>query len=94
MEKLQTKEDGKILEDVQALLENIIKSIVHFPAEVKIEKKVDDIGILYHIWVNARDMGIVIGKGGITASAIKLIIKVAGYKIKSQIAVKIEELEK
>ncbi len=82
------------MEDPQNLLESIIKAIVCYPEEVKIIKKVDKIGILYHIWVNPTDMGIVIGKRGDTASAIKLIVKIAGYKTNSHIAIKIEEPSK
>jgi len=79
------------MEDTQKLLEDIIKAIVQNPAEVKIEKVVDERGILFRIWVNQRDMGLVIGKAGVTANAIKHIIKIAGYKTKSAISIKIEE---
>jgi len=79
------------MEDIQKLLGDIIKAIVQNTAEIKIEKVVDERGVLFRIWVNQRDMGLVIGKAGSTASAIKLIIKIAGYKLKSAVSIKIEE---
>jgi len=82
------------MEDTQKLLEDIIKSIVQNSDEVKIEKVVDERGVLFRIWVNQKDMGLVIGKAGVTAGAIKHIIKLAGYKTKSAVSIKIEEPNK
>lgn len=75
------------------LLESILKAFVSQPEEVKVTRTVDEMGILLRVWVNKEDMGLVIGKEGVTASAIKLIIKMVAYKTKSHIAVKIEEPE-
>jgi len=82
------------MEDTQKLLEDIIKSIVQNSDEVKIEKVVDERGVLFRIWVNQKDMGLVIGKAGVTAGAIKHIVKLAGYKTKSAVSIKIEEPNK
>ena len=82
------------MEDTQKLLEDIIKSIVQNSDEVKIEKVVDERGVLFRIWVNQRDMGLLIGKAGVTVSAIKHIIKLSGYKKKSAVSIKIEEPNK
>ena len=79
------------MEEVQKLLKDIIKAIVNYPDEIKIEKTVDEMGVLFRIWVNQKDMGLIIGKAGATANAIKLILKMVGYKNKSHIAIKIEE---
>ena len=85
---------NKTMEDTQKLLEDIIKSIVQNSDEVKIEKVVDERGVLFRIWVNQKDMGLVIGKAGVTAGAIKHIVKLAGYKTKSAVSIKIEEPNK
>lgn len=84
-------EDTQQSEDTQELLETILKAIVSSPDQIKIKKEVDEMGVLYRIWVAKEDMGLVIGKVGATANALKLIIKIAGYKIKSRVAIKIEE---
>lgn len=73
------------------LLESILKAFVSQPGEVKVTRTDDEMGVLLRVWVNKEDMGLVIGKGGVTASAIKLILKMVGYQTKSHIAVKIEE---
>lgn len=79
------------MDETQKLLEDIIRSIVNYPNEVKIEKVVDERGVMFRLWVNQGDMGLIIGKKGITAGAIKHIVKLAGYKTKSAISIKIEE---
>ena len=79
------------MDETQKLLEDIIKAIVSNPDEVKIEKVVDEMGVLFRIRVNQRDMGLIIGKAGVTATAIKHIIHLTGYKTKSNISIKIEE---
>ena len=79
------------MEDTQKLLEDIIKAIVQNPEEVEIKKQVDEMGVLFRVWVNQKDMGLVIGKVGVTANAIKHIIKIIGYKEKSHISIKFEE---
>lgn len=79
------------MEDAQKLLEDIIRAIVNSPDKLKIERRVDEMGVLFRVWVDQKDMGLIIGKGGTTANAIKLIIKMAGYKNKSHIAIKFEE---
>ena len=80
-----------MIDEPKELLESILKAIVSHPEEVKVTRAVDEMGVLLQVWVNKEDMGLVIGKGGATASAIKLIIKMVGYKTKSHVAVKIEE---
>ena len=71
------------------LLEVILKTIVSKPEEIKIKKKVDENGVLQRVWADKGDMGRIIGKGGSTANAIMLIVKVVGYK--EHVSIKIEE---
>jgi len=77
--------------EVESLLKHILESIVNNSEAIEIKKEVDELGILLRVWVAKEDMGLVIGRAGTTASAIKLIIKMAGYRVKSHVAVKIEE---
>lgn len=80
------------MEDVKNLLGSMLESIVKFPESIRVEQKDDEMGVLISVWVDKRDMGIVIGKGGTTASALKLITKLAGYKSNvRQLSIKIEE---
>lgn len=74
----------------QEFLETIIKEIVEKPDEVKIERKVDDLGVLYTITVAEEDIAKIIGKQGNIAQAIRLLLKVVGYKYSVRAAMKIE----
>ena len=79
------------MEKDQELLETIIKAIVKTPADVKIERQVDQRGVFLKLWVDKADMGLVIGKGGKNASAIKLLLKLMGYNHNVMVSLKIEE---
>lgn len=70
-----TKENGSI--DISAL-EDILNNLVTYPDDVAIERKVDEMGVLLSVKVNSKDMGIVIGRNGIMASSIKVIMKAVG----------------
>lgn len=79
------------MEQDQQFLENLIKAIVEYPDDVKVKREVDEMGVLLRVWVRKTDMGLIIGRQGVNANAIKLIVKMVGYRSKSHIAIKIEE---
>lgn len=60
---------------MKELLEFLIQSLVQHPDEVAItESKMDDGVYKYTVHVNNEDMGRIIGRGGKTARAIRLLI--------------------
>jgi uncharacterized protein len=63
--------------DVQVLHEILI-NLVTSPDEVKIDRKVDEQGVLLSVTVNVKDMGIVIGRNGSMAMSIKTIMRAVG----------------
>jgi predicted RNA-binding protein YlqC (UPF0109 family) len=71
----------------------IIKSLVDHPEDVKIERKVDEMGVLLSLKVNPEDMGQVIGKNGSTARAIRSLVRIVGLKNHARVNLKIEEPE-
>lgn len=77
-------------EDV-AVLESIVKFIVDSPAEVKVERTTDEMGVLLTLSVPKADMGKIIGREGNTAKAIRTIVRVVGMKNNSRVNVKILE---
>ena len=77
----------------QEFLEVIIKAIVDNPNDVKIERKVDEMGVLLSLKVNPQDMGQVIGRMGQTAKAIRTLLRVVGAKHKARVNLKIYEPE-
>lgn len=77
----------------QAFLEDIIASIVDHPEAVKVERKVDDMGVLMTLRVHPEDMGKVIGRSGKTAQAIRILLRVVGMKHHAHVSLTIEEPE-
>lgn len=77
--------------NTEILLENIVKSIVYYPDDVKVERTVDDMGILLTLTVNPSEVGLIIGRTGIVAKAIRQILREAGKKAKETIHLRIQE---
>ncbi len=74
-------------------LEYIVKELVDHPEDVKIERKVDEMGVLLSLKVNPKDMGQVIGRKGSTARAIRSLVRIIGLKNHARVNLKIEEPE-
>lgn len=77
----------------QKFLEFLVKSIVDNPEEVKVERKVDEMGVLLTLRVHPTDMAQVIGKKGMTAQAIRSLLKIVGVKNNARVNLKIVEPE-
>lgn len=77
----------------QKFLEFLIKSIVDHPDDVKVERKVDEMGVLLMLTVHPTDMAQVIGKKGMTAQAIRSLLKIVGVKNNARVNLKIVEPE-
>ncbi|MDO8474454.1 MAG: KH domain-containing protein [bacterium] len=77
----------------QDLLEYIVKGIVDHPDDVKLDRKVDEMGVLLTLKVNPEDMGLLIGREGSTARSIRTLIRIAGLKAHARVNLKIEEPE-
>jgi len=81
------------VEQDEKFLEFLIKSIVDNPDDVKVERRVDEMGVLLSLKVNSKDMGNVIGKQGQTAKAIRSLLRIVGIKNNARVNLKIEEPE-
>ena len=81
------------MERDQQFLEFVIKSLVDNPDDVKINRTVDEMGVLLSLSVNRDDMGKVIGRSGATAKAIRTVLRVVGMKNDARVNLKIEEPE-
>lgn len=64
----------------QQFIEYIVKSLVGHPEEVKIERRIDEKGVLLELIVNPEDLGRVIGKRGATAQSIRTLLRALGTK--------------
>ena len=57
-------------------LEYIVKAIVSKPEGVKVERTVDEMGVLLTLSIDPEDMGYIIGKQGQTAKAVRTLLKI------------------
>ena len=72
-------------------LEYVVKALVDNPNDVKIERTVDEMGVLITLTVNPADMGKIIGRMGNTAKAIRTLLRIIGMKNNARVNLKINE---
>ena len=75
----------------QEFIEYVVKSIVDDVDAVKIERKVDEMGVLITLEVSPLDMPKIIGKMGNNAKAIRTLLRVVGMKNNARVNLKINE---
>ena len=80
-------------ENDKEFLEFIVKTLVDHPDDVKIDRKVDEMGVLLSLKINPEDMGQIIGKAGSTAKSIRNLVRIVGLKNHARVNLKIEEPE-
>lgn len=64
----------------QQFVEYIIKSLVGNPEAVKVDRKIDEKGVLLELTVDPEDLGRVIGKRGATAQSLRTLLRALGTK--------------
>jgi len=79
------------MQKAKETLQLVIESMVSNPGAVKIESRVDEMGVLLLLKVDKEDMGKVIGKTGETAKALRTIMRVIGMNESARVNLKIEE---
>lgn len=77
----------------QEFLEYLVKSLVDHPDDVKVDRRIDEQGVLLTLHVHQLDMGQVVGRQGATAKAIRSLLKIVGMKHNAYVNLKIEEPE-
>lgn len=75
----------------QAFLEQLVKGIVNYPDDVKVSRVLDERGVLLTLAVNPKDMGLIIGRQGATAKAVRTLLRIVGIKNDARVNLKIEE---
>lgn len=84
--------DDRPSHDVE-FVEYVVKSIVDHPDDVKVERKIDEMGVLITLVVHPEDMGQVIGRQGATAKSIRTLLRVIGARNNARVNLKIQEPE-
>jgi uncharacterized protein len=79
------------MQEDKEFLEFVVKGLVDHPEAVKVDRTVDEMGVLLTLDVHAEDMGKIIGRSGNTAKAIRTLLRVVGMKNNSRVNLKINE---
>lgn len=77
----------------QEFVEYVVKALVDNADKVRVERRVDEMGVLITLDVDASDMGKIIGRDGATAKALRTLLRVVGMKNNARVNLKINEPE-
>lgn len=78
----------------QQFIEYIVKSLVGNPDAVKVERSVDEKGVLLELTVDPEDIGRVIGKRGSTAQSLRALLRALGTKNDARYNLKIVDVDR
>ena len=74
----------------------ILKEIVNYPDDLRIEEEVDPEDptfVLFKIWANDEDKGIIIGRRGRTISAIRDVVSIKAVRENKKVRLEIVDEE-
>lgn len=77
----------------QQFIEYVVKNLVDHPDDVKINRTVDDRGVLLELTVNPDDLGRVIGRKGSTAQSLRNLLRALGMKNDARYNLKIVDTD-
>jgi len=78
----------------EQFIEYIVKQLVEKPDAVKIDRKIDEKGVLLELTVDAEDIGRVIGKRGSTAQSLRNLLRALGSKNNARYNLKIVDIDR
>jgi uncharacterized protein len=73
----------------QQFVEFVVKSLVSNPDAVKVDRRIDEKGVLLELTVDPEDLGRVIGKRGATAQSLRTLLRALGTKNEARYNLKI-----
>ena len=74
-------------------VEYLIKQIVNKPDSVEVTRRTDEMGVLLEVKVDPEDMGLLIGRAGSTAKAIRTLARIVGMRNNARVNLRIIERE-
>lgn len=77
----------------QQFVEFVVKALVSNPDEVKVERTIDEKGVLLELTVAPEDLGRVIGKRGGTAQSLRTLLRALGTKNEARYNLKIVDTD-
>ena len=77
----------------QEVIEALIVVLLDKPEAMKLERIVDELGVMYRLWIDKMDMPRLIGSNGENIKAIRRVVRMIGYRFKVAADLKLEEPE-
>ena len=77
----------------QQFVEYIVKNLVENPEGVKVERTIDEKGVLLTLTVNKEDLGRIIGRRGATAQSLRALLRALALKNNAHYNLKISDSE-
>jgi len=74
-----------------SFLQYVMENLVDEKDALHIEWKLDDLGVLLMVSVSTGDMGKLIGKGGQTVKALRVLLRIIGGNVNQRINLKVLE---
>jgi len=78
----------------QQFIEYIVKQLVSKPDAVKIDRTIDERGVLLSLVVDPEDIGRIIGKRGSTAQSLRNLLRALGTKNDARYNLKIVDVDR
>ena len=75
----------------QQFVEYIVKNLAEKPEEVRVERTIDEKGVLLTLTVSEEDLGRIIGRRGATAQSLRALLRALGVKNDARYNLKIVE---
>lgn len=72
----------------------IVKQLVEYPSDVRVERQTDDNGVLISLTVNVVDLGRVIGKNGTIAQSLRTLLRAIGMRSNQRYSLRIIDIRK
>lgn len=72
----------------------VVKHLVEHPEDVRIDKSIDEKGVLLELTVHQDDLGRVIGKRGANAQSIRTLLRALGTRNNARYNLKIVDPQK
>ena len=77
----------------QQFVEYIVKNLVESPEDVKVDRIMDEKGVLLTLSVNKEDLGRIIGRRGATAQSLRPLLRALALKNNAHYNLKINDSE-
>lgn len=78
---------------VSEYLTTLVTPILNHPDCLEVTQTQDDMGVLLSMKVHKEDMGLLVGKNGETAKAVRHLVRIVGIIGKQRVSIRINEPE-